>query len=71
VQDRTPQRRGARDLRKLETQAETGIRIAKIGNCQNLPKLKFRAIFGNPGNFGNLQNQPGSLPKAGCNLVKA
>jgi len=37
VQDRTPQGRGARDLRKLETQTETGIKkIAKIGNCQKL-----------------------------------
>jgi hypothetical protein len=33
VQDRAPQGRSARDLRKLETQAETG--LSKIGNCQN------------------------------------
>jgi hypothetical protein len=34
VQDRAPQGRGAGDLRKLETQAETGIRT-----LPKLPKL--------------------------------
>jgi hypothetical protein len=51
VQDRAPQRRGACDLRELETQTETG-----INQLPELPKMviaKIETIMGNFGSFGD------------------
>jgi hypothetical protein len=48
VQDRAPQRRGARDLRELETQTETG-----MSQLPELPKMVIAKIENNNGNCGS------------------